>query len=371
MKLYSRKGMLYLTYYHESDRVRKSTGLPDTSKNRKFIENEVIPSLELELKYGTEEVIIPDFGHYADIYLSEQINRLKAHTFKKYKRILENEILPFFGDSQIDQIKSTDVRIWVNRQLEKVKPKTVSEKLTIVRMIFRFAFEDETINRNPVDSIRLPEHEQPTIEPFTVDEVNLLLNSVEGWYRNYLAFAFYTGMRVGEQLALKWSDIDMVKRKIHVRRSISHGSETSPKTKGSIRQIPIFDVLFPYFENQYRNTGLSNSYIFVSKLTGSAFHDASTIRENHWVPLIKRVGIPYRQQKNTRHTFAVQMLNSGTMRITDISRLMGHTSTQMIITRYAKFIKSEEIKIDKKHDLFGLNLGSEGKESKDKSLKIG
>lgn len=161
----------------------------------------------------------------------------------------------------------------------------------------------------------------------------------------------------------------MVERKIHVRHSISHGSETSPKTKGSIRQIPIFDVLYPYIEDQYEKTGPLKGYAFVSKLTGAAFHDATSIRENHWLPLIKRVGVPYRQQKNTRHTFAVQMLNSGTMRITDISRLMGHTSTQMIITRYAKFIKSEEIKIDYKHDLFGLKMDSVGKENKDKSLK--
>lgn len=362
---------MYLTYYHGSDRIRKSTGLDDTNKNRKFIENEVIPKLELELKYGVEKISIPKFDHYADIYLSEQIGRLKPHTFKKYKSILQNEIMPFFGGSQINDIKSSSVRIWVNSQLEKVKPKTVAEKLTIIRTIFRYAFEDEVINRNPVDTIRLPAHDQPNIEPFTVDEVQLLISSASGWYRNYLAVAFYTGIRVGEQLALKWSDIDMNDRKIYIRRSISHGNETSPKTKGSVRQIPIFDALWPYLQDQYRNTGLSSEYIFVSKLTGSAYHDATSIRENYWLPLIKRVGLAYRQQKNSRHTFAVQMLNSGTMKITDISRLMGHTSTQMLLTRYAKFIKSEEVKIDQKYDLFGHSLGTIKKNSLDKSLNTG
>lgn len=373
MKLYSRAGILYLTYYHGFDRVRKSTGLPDTKENRKFIENKIIPELNFELKYGQKEKekVIPLFDHYADIYLSEQQNRLKCHTFDKYSRILKNEIIPFFGGQQIDQIKTTDVRIWVNKQLEKVVPKTVAEKLTIIRMIFRFAFEDEIINRNPVDAIRLPARVKPEIEPFTVEEVGLLINGAEGWYRNYLALAFYTGMRVGELLALKWSDIDMNKRKIHVRHSISQGDETTTKTIGSIRQIPIFDSLWGYIQDQYRYTGLSGSYLFVSKMTGSAFRDATSLRDARWIPLLKRLGIPYRQQKNTRHTFAVQMLNSGTMKITDISRLMGHTSTQMLLTRYAKFIKSEEIKIEEKFDLFGLKTGTIENEVKGKAHKIG
>jgi len=373
MKLYSRAGTLYLTYYHGFDRVRKSTGLPDTRENRKFIENKIIPELLFELKYGEKEKekVIPKFEHYADIYLSEQQNRLKSHTFGKYSRILKNEIIPFFGSQQIDLIKVTDVRIWVNKQLEKVVPKTVSEKLTIIRMIFRYALEDEIINRNPVDAIRLPARVKPDIKPFTVEEVGLMLKGSEDWYRNYLAVAFYTGMRIGEILALKWSDIDMNKRKIHVRRSISQGSETTPKTIGSVRQIPIFDTLWTYLQDQYRHTGLSNSYLFVSKMTGSAFNDATSLRDARWVPMLKRLGIPYRQQKNTRHTFAVQMLNSGTMKITDISRLMGHNSTQMLLTRYAKFIKSEEIKIEEKFDLFGLKTGSNEKEFKGKALNIG
>lgn len=372
MKLYSRGGTLYLTYYHGFDRIRKSTGLPDTKENRKFIETKVIPELLYELKYGQkEEKVIPLFDHYAQIYVSEQQNRLKVHTFNKYSRILKNEIMPFFGGQKIDQIKTTDVRVWVNKQLEKVVPKTVAEKLTILRSIFRYAFEDEIINRNPVDAIRLPARGKPDIEPFTVEEVGLLINGAEGWYRNYLALAFYTGMRIGEILALKWSDIDMNKRKIHVRRSISQGLETSPKTLGSVRQIPIFDTLWTYLQDQYRETGLSGGYLFVSKVTGSAFNDATSLRDARWIPLLKRLGIPYRQQKNTRHTFAVQMLNSGTMKITDISRLMGHTSTQMLLTRYAKFIKSEEIKIEEKYDPFGLNLGTKRKEVIREAHKIG
>lgn len=59
------------------------------------------------------------------------------------------------------------------------------------------------------------------------------------------------------------------------------------------------------------------------------------------------------------------------MKITDISCLMGHTSAQMLLTRYAKFIKSEEIKIEEKYDPFGLNLGTRKKEVVREAHKIG
>lgn len=370
MKLYSRAGTLYLTYYHGFDRIRKSTGLPDTKENRKFIENKVIPELLFELKYGQkEEKVIPLFDHYADIYLSEQQNRLKAHTFSKYSRILKNEIIPFFGGQQIDLIKTTDVRIWVNKQLEKVVPKTVAEKLTIIRSIFRYAFEDETIDRNPVDSIRLPSHAKPDVEPLSTDDVRRLLEVAEGWYRNFLAVAVYTGMRTGEMIALRWEDIDMDAGYIRVRHSITRGVLSTPKTLESIRDIPMMPALLPYLKNQFLETGLNGQFIFTVS-TGAHVHDASNIRKNYWNQTVKRAGIVYRKPYSTRHTFAVEMLNSGKVKVMDIARIMGHTSPQMLMTKYARYIKSEQIKaID--FDPFGLNLGTEVKNKVEKVPEIG
>ena len=112
MTLYSRNGTLYLTYYHGSDRIRKSTGLTDTAKNRKFIKNEVIPKLEFELRFGITDIEIPDFDHYAQMYVNEQRHRLKPNTFARYCRILENEVLPSFGGRKINQIRASDIRIW-------------------------------------------------------------------------------------------------------------------------------------------------------------------------------------------------------------------------------------------------------------------
>ncbi|MDD3769246.1 MAG: site-specific integrase [Sulfuricurvum sp.] len=370
MKLYSRGGTLYLTYYHGFDRIRKSTQLPDTKENRKFIETKVIPELLYELKYGQkEEKVIPLFDHYAQIYVSEQQNRLKVHTFNKYSRILKNEIMPFFGGQKIDQIKTTDVRVWVNKQLEKVSPKTVAEKLCIIRTIFRYGLEDEIIDRNPVDTVRLPSHAKPDVEPLSADDVRRLLDVAEGWYRNFLAVAVYTGMRTGEMIALRWEDIDMEAGYIRVRHSITRGVLSTPKTLESIRDIPIMPALTKYLKNQFLETGLHGGFVFTVS-TGSHVFDASNIRKNYWAQTVKRAGIVYRKPYATRHTFAVEMLNSGKLKVMDIARIMGHTSPQMLMTKYARYIKSEQIKaID--FDPFGLNLGTDDKKEVGETPKIG
>jgi integrase len=73
-------------------------------------------------------------------------------------------------------------------------------------------------------------------------------------YRFYLAIAFYTGMRSGEIIALKKNDIDFDKKTITVKRTRSRFGESTPKTKTSIREIPIIELLMPYITELYKKT---------------------------------------------------------------------------------------------------------------------
>lgn len=282
MTLYSRNGTLYLTYYHGSDRIRKSTGLKDTAKNRKFIQNQVIPKLHLELQFGiAEPKEIKTVEYYAELYIMEKSQTLKPLTFKQYDRVLRNELLPAFGSLKVDTVKVTDVKIWVHKQLLRCSPKRVSEKLIILRGIFACAYDDEVISRNPVDRVKLPRHIKADIEPFTMEEAAMLIENAEGWYKHFLALAFYSGMRTGEMIALRWSDIDRNRRFIHVRRSISKGIESTPKTVGSKRIIPISDQLWKHLKEQYRETGLKGELVFPSTASGEAFFDATSLRDKH------------------------------------------------------------------------------------------
>ncbi len=274
-----------------------------------------------------------------------QIKRteLKPSSIEKYENILENVILPEFAEKKIDEIKPLDVHLWFSKYNHR-SPKTRRDYLIVLRGVFSEAFFDEIITRNPVDYIKLPKLNKSRVQPFSKTEVDQILRYSTGWRRNYYAIAFFTGMRSGEIIALKWSDIDFIRRTIYVQRTRRKGIETTPKTLSSVRVVPIFDDLLPFLENQYKYTGSKNSYVF---LNGDyPYRDTNSCLDRPWRSLLKRLKIPYRRLYNTQHTFATLMLNSNKFTKNQISMILGHSNNQMLFQTYAGFIESEKDNID-------------------------
>ncbi|WP_457595305.1 tyrosine-type recombinase/integrase [Hydrogenimonas sp.] len=283
------------------------------------------------------------FEYYAKIYIQIKRTELKPASLEKYENILEKVVLPEFGNRSIDEIKPLDVRLWFSKYNHR-SPKTKRDYLIVLRGVFNEAFFDEKITRNPVDYIKLPKLHKSRVQPFSKDEVESILRNASGWRRNYYAIAFFTGMRSGEIIALRWSDVDFIRRTIYVQRTRRKGIETTPKTQSSVRIIPIFSDLLPFLEDQYKKTGNKNSYVFLNG--DKPYRDTNTCIDRSWKNLLNRLKIPYRRLYNTRHTFATLLLNSDKFTKNQISMLLGHTNNQMLFQIYAGFIESEKDKID-------------------------
>ena len=198
-------------------------------------------------------------------------------------------------------------------------------------------------------NIPLPKHTKQDIEPFSSKEVATLLKEANGWYRLFLAISFYTGIRTGEALALMQSDIDLENRVIHIRRSMSRGKLTTPKTQGSIRTVPILSDLVPYLKHLPKTM-----WLFPQK-NGKLYLAVSGQKKQEWNKLLEKCDIKYRKLYATRHTFIVSMLKNSNLSILEIAQMAGHNSTQMIIQNYGKFIKGEHLKIDREIKLFSTN----------------
>jgi len=130
-----------------------------------------------------------------------------------------------------------------------------------------------------------------------------------------------------------------------------------------MRIIPILPSLIKPLKDQFLLTGLKNSYIFLKD--GKPLDDTKNLNDTEWKNLLRNIGVPYRRMYNMRHTFIVTMLNSNQYPIMTIAKWVGHTSAQMIFTRYAKHVKSELIKAD--FDPFGTLSAH----TADKALKYG
>ena len=343
--MFNRKGMLYLQYLLDGKQKQKSTRLKDTKQNRKLVQTEVIPKFILALKSGQLSKEKPkEFSFYAEKWLFAK-ESLKS--YREFYGILFNQLYPAFKSNKINEITRGDIKEFIDDRLHSVSPNRARLILNCIKAIFEIALEYEHIEKNPASAITLPTHHSVRqMSPFTKEEVNILLKNAKGWFRNYLAVAFFTGARHGEILALTWSDVDFEKMHININKRVKKNQIDTPKTKSSIRKVPIFKPLVPYLKEQYELCKKHNSMnVFYNPNTNKAFSDTKKLSQ-FWYVLLEEVGFERRVFYNTRHTFVTQMIRAG-VPILDVSQTVGHKSIEETISTYAKFLPDEHLKLSR------------------------
>ncbi|MBU0632594.1 site-specific integrase [bacterium] len=277
------------------------------------------------------------FSHYSSLYLEFKEHELKVTTLYKYIQIVSQRINPVFGDRNIQDIKPSDIKKWLY-SIDDVGSKSKRHYMGVLSGIFQEALYDEVIDKNPVKFVKLPKHNKPVIKPFSSSQVKLILDfAKEGNFRFYLAIAFFTGLRSGEILGLKKIDIDFSKNVLHVRRSRNKHGESTPKTSGSIREVPIIDSLKPYLIDLISLHDYEYLFITYAK---KPYMDTNAFSNCFWKPLLLDLNISYRRLYNTRHTFATNMLLNNLVSPLQLSQLLGHSSTQMVYEVYVRFLDS-------------------------------
>ena len=289
------------------------------------------------------------FNYYSSLYLQFKEHELKLSTLDKYTNIMKNRINPAFENMEVEEIKPSIIKKWLY-DINDVGGKSKRIYLSILSGILQEALYDEVITRNPVRSVKLPKFTTSKIKPFNADEVKLIMNNTnKDNYRYYLAIAFYTGMRSGEIIALKKSDIDFQSNTITVQRTRSHHGESSPKTRHSIREIPIIELLTPFIQELY-NTH-DNEYLFITQYK-KPYINTKTFVENYWKPSLKELNIDYRRPYNARHTYATNMLYHNLVTPVQLAQLLGHANTQMVFDVYVNYLDSFNSDFDRSISIY-------------------
>lgn len=283
------------------------------------------------------------------MYLDFKHHELKNSTLDKYINIVKNRINPFFENMLIDEIKASDVKRWLY-SINDVGTKSKRHYIGVLSGIFHEALLDEVIQKNPVKYIRLPKYKAPCIKPFTTLEVfNIMHESPNNNFKYYLAIAFFTGMRSGEIIALKKSDIDLKNMIIHVRKSRNRFGETTPKTLSSIRDIPIISTLELYIKELYFLHDYD--YLFVTQYH-EPYRDTNVFVNDYWIPLLKKLNIEYRRPYNTRHTYATNMLYKNLVTPLQLAQLLGHVNAKMVYEVYVNYIDSNYKDFDRNIEIY-------------------
>ena len=352
--LYAKNNKIYLSIYHNGQRVIKTTGLDDNAKNRKLVRNDLLPNMLFKIQTGQIDINPQEsktVNYYAELFLSSKKQLVKESTYVRYESIIRNQILPIFGDREIVSIKTSEIKRWLNHWINERSNTTAIYICNTFSAIFKEAFYDEEIEKNPFDFVKRPKKNEKGAKPFDVPTMKLLIENASGWFQNFLALSFFTGLRTGEAIGLKWEDISLKNQELEVKRSRRYGKDLTPKTKTGYRIVPIFDELMPYLRNQYEMTHDKSEYVFLSHL-GRPHNDGNRLRDHHWKKLLLKLDLPYQRLYDTRSSFATMMLSSGKFSINHIAQIMGHTNVEMLIHKYNKFIPSEIRKINKSIGLF-------------------
>ncbi len=348
MTLTSRNGKLWITFYHQSSRYRRSLELDDTKKNRKLATQQIIPEIVYKLNHGmffksesTKDKILT-VAEFAKVSFEIHSHTRKELTQKSYWRIYEMHIQPYFGKKPLDHIKASDLARWQNNLLKNRSSKTVRTIRTVFQTILEDAMYDEIIKFNPFKRVKAPIlTEARERKPFLMGEMFQIIDAMPKLMQCYFAIGFFTGMRTGEIIGLKWKDVDWDERIIKVLRSRRQGMETKPKTKSSIREVDILNALLPYLKKHQSYCG-TNTYIFETYM-GQPFNTCDKISSHYWKPTLKRLDISYRNLYQMRHSFASLMISSGED-ILWVSNMLGHKDSSMTLEVYAKYVKQTDKK---------------------------
>ncbi|WP_219846045.1 tyrosine-type recombinase/integrase [Maribrevibacterium harenarium] len=265
----------------------------------------------------------------------------KSHTVN-IENIIKKHYLPFFGETKIGDITRNDL-LKFRSALAKVPGRNGRESLTNTRINkimdpLKRIFEDAAEEFNfitPYIRIKPLKSQKSDVQPFTFNEVNLILDQVREDYRDYYLIRFFTGMRTGEIDGLKWKYVDLTSRIIKIRETVVAGEEDLTKTESSIRDIHMSQPVYEAFKRQRLRSLRFGKFVFCNRY-GEAM-DHNNITKRVWYPLLKRLGLEKRRPYQTRHTAATLWLAAGESPEW-IAMQMGHSTTEMLFRVYSRYV---------------------------------
>ena len=303
----------------------------------------------------------------ASEFLNTKQRNVKESTFVHYSQMVEQYIRPFIGDLKVSTISSIVLENFTNQLLSKGKSnskgglsnKTVREVLALLKQILTYAYKKGYIKEVPV-FISVPTVTKKNIKILTHEEQNLLEKYTEDSddkkYGIYLCL--YTGLRLGELCALKWSDIHAENQIISVSHTIQRiedygqksGKRTkividSPKTEASQRDIPIpFNIAKKLTER--KQTVYDDNSFFLS---GTRKYIEPRTYYKYYKKCEKDCGIGDYTFHTLRHTFATRCIECG-FDAKSLSEILGHTDVKITMERYVH--PSMELKRKYVEDLY-------------------
>ncbi|MCU4307197.1 site-specific integrase [Acinetobacter ursingii] len=362
----ARYGKLNIDFRYLNMRCRETTALEDNPQNRKKLEK-VIERMEAEILLGifdyakyfpkstrlkeikeTENKVnaisskTPMFSEYCDIWFQEKEIEWRNSYKGKIRTVIRKYLIPYFGTIPIINVKKSDIlgfrtslaKVTYGISQECLSPSRINQIMIVLRMILDSAAERYDFE-NCYKNIKNLKQTKVEVHPFSLEQVQLILQTVRDDFKPYYIIRFFTGMRTSEIDGLRWENVNLQRREIYVREALVNGQLGGTKTYGSNRTIQISDRVFQAFLQQKSLNNGKSEFVFCNRDGGPL--DYRLVNRKVWHPLLRFLGLKTRPAYQTRHTAATLWLSAGE-NPEWIARQLGHSTTEMLFRVYSRYV---------------------------------
>ena len=290
------------------------------------------------------------FEDFWKIYCADMETRLREHTMRTKKYIVELKILPYFGNKRVNDITAADIRQWQNELIKMgYSPtylKTINNQLSA---IFNYAVRYYDLKSNPCAKAgSMGKSKAEEMDFWTGEEFRKFIDSVMNKRLSYMAFMtlYWTGMRLGELLALNPNDVDLEKRTISITKSYQRFGKkdviTPPKTPKSKRVITIPEFLAADIKD-YMDS------LYDLQEDDRMFPITKYYLEHEMQRGIKESGVKRIRVHDLRHSHASMLIELGFSPL-EIENRLGHEKVETTLNTYAHLYPNKQTKLAERLD---------------------
>lgn len=283
---------------------------------------------------------------------------VQESTFVSTKKIFDNHILKQLGNIYLNKLNVSQCQTAVNTWFNEA-PKTFKRFVFYASKLINYGITMELIKKNPMKKVILPKVERDTskfTDFYSKDELNTFLNDAKGYNFRYFMFfrlLAYSGMRKGECLALKWSDIDFKNKTININKSLASGENNrlylSPcKNKSSVRLLDMDAQTMDYLKEwrtkqQKEMFKLGMNFLSDDNLLFANSKGTYTVlsKPQRWDNAIcKKYELRHIKVHGFRHTHASLLFDAG-VSMKDVKERLGHSDITTTMNIYTHVTKKE------------------------------
>ncbi|HEP3077658.1 TPA: site-specific integrase [Streptococcus pyogenes] len=352
---------VYLGVDQVTGKKARTTITASTKKGVKIKARDALNNFAMNGYTVKEKPTVTTYKELTALWWESYKNTIKPNSRQSMEGIVRLHILPAFGDCKLSKLTTPviqqQVNKWANNANKGIKGAYANYSFlnNINRRILQYGVTMQVIEHNPARDVIIPRkqnNKEHKVKFFSNQELKQFLNYLDDLdlssYENFFDYVLYktllaTGCRIGEVLALEWSDIDLKKGTIKVSKTLNRYQETNtPKSKAGLRDTEI-DRATVLLLKQYKNRqqvlswdlGRSETIVFTPFTTKYAY--ACLLRkrlQKHF----KAAGVPDISFHGFRHTHATIMLYAG-IEAKDLQYRLGHSNISMTLNTYVHATK--------------------------------